>query len=115
MKRPIILAIALMVATALVSALSSTGDVLVTDHPYIRHDGGTDVTITRCSSDATTPTAGGDDAGNRQQNEPAVAINPQNTLVMRVTASVNTSARASKVGSENAEIVIRPVHSTAGA
>jgi hypothetical protein len=58
------------------AALSSPGDVLVTDRVYLRHDGGTDASIASCSSDATTPTAGGDAGGNRQQNEPTVAINP---------------------------------------
>ena len=73
---------ALIVSGLTLAALTSSGDVVVTDRAYVRHDGGTDVTITSCSSDATSPTAGGDDGGNRQQNEPTVAINPSNPLVM---------------------------------
>lgn len=64
------------------AALSTPGDVVVTDRTYIRHDGGSDVTITSCSSDDTTPETGGDGGGNRQQNEPAVAINPQDPQVL---------------------------------
>jgi hypothetical protein len=73
---------ALLASGLTIAALSSPGDVVVTDRPYVRHDGGSDPTIVSCSSDATTPTAGGDAAGNRQQNEPAVAINPSNPLIM---------------------------------
>ena len=75
---------ALVVGGLAVVALSSSGDVAVSDRAYVRHDGGSDVTISSCSSDATTPTAGGDGGGNRQQNEPAVAINPRNPQVMVV-------------------------------
>jgi hypothetical protein len=84
--RPLALTLALTLASiatmTLVSALSTSGDVKVSDRPYVRHDGGSDATIASCSSDATTPTAGGDGGGNRQQNEPAVAINPQQTQVI---------------------------------
>ena len=73
---------ALFAGALSIAALSSPGDVVVTDRVYLRHDGGSDPTILSCSSDATTPTAGGDAAGNRQQNEPAVAINPSSPLVM---------------------------------
>ena len=52
-------------------------NVAVTDQDYVRHDGGTDVTIESCSDDAD-PLAG----GNRQANEPSVAINPSNPDVM---------------------------------
>ena len=69
------------------AALTSSGDVVVTDRPYVRHDGGTDATIASCSSDATTPEPFGEGGGNRTQNEPAVAINPRNTQV--IVASAN--------------------------
>jgi hypothetical protein len=59
-----------------ISALTSFSDVAVTDRSYVRHDGGSDATIASCSSGASTATAGGDAGGNRQQNEPAVAMNP---------------------------------------
>ena len=71
------------------AALTSSGDVVVTDRPYMRHDGGTDATIASCSSDATTPEPFGEGGGNRMQNEPAVAINPRNTQV--IVASANDS------------------------
>ena len=51
-------------------------DVKVTDQSYVRHDGGSDAVITSCGSDATTVASGGDDGGNRQQNEPSVAVKP---------------------------------------
>lgn len=73
---------ALMAGNLTIAALTSPGDVAVTDRPYLRHDGGSDVTIASCSSNATTATPGGDAGGNRQQNEPTVAINPSNPLVI---------------------------------
>jgi hypothetical protein len=76
------LALSLLSLGPTLEALVPSADVKVTDHAYIRHDGGTDATIASCSSDATTPTAGGDAGGNRQQNEPAVAINPSNPQVI---------------------------------
>lgn len=96
MKRPLTLTLLLAAGTALVSALSSTGDVAVSDRTYIRHDGGSDPTIASCGSDATTPTAGGDAAGNRQQNEPAVAINPQQTQV--IVAGANDYCTVPTIG-----------------
>jgi hypothetical protein len=56
---------------------ASAADVKVTDQAsYTRHDGGSDPAIVSCGSDATTPTAGGDAGGERQANEPVVAIRP---------------------------------------
>jgi hypothetical protein len=46
------------------------GDVAVTDQVYVRHDGGSDPTIEDCSTN------------NRQQNEPAAAVSPQNGTYM---------------------------------
>jgi hypothetical protein len=80
--RVVVMPIALLASGLTIAALSSPGDVALTDRPYVRHDGGTDTTIQSCSSDATTPTAGGEGGGNRQQNEPAVAINPSNPLIL---------------------------------
>jgi hypothetical protein len=77
------------VCTGVTLVAMVSGDVLVTDRPYIRHDAGVDVTIASCGSDATTPGAGGDLGGNRQQNEPAVAINPRNLRL--IAASANDS------------------------
>ena len=57
-------------------AAAVLADVKVTDHSYVRYDGGSDPVITSCGSDATTEAAGGDDGGNRQQNEPTVAVKP---------------------------------------
>jgi len=47
-------------------------DVPVTDQTYVRHDGSSDAVIATCSSDSPANTSG----GNRQQNEPSVAIKP---------------------------------------
>lgn len=97
--------------TALVSlglATSATGapgivvggpdgtDDKVSDHPYLRHDGGTDVAIQECSSDASDPAPddpddadldSNDGGGERQNNEPAVAVDPTNPA--NVVASWN--------------------------
>ena len=71
-------------------------DDKVSDHAYVRHDGGTDAAIQECSSDASDPAvvdATADDAdpndggGERQQNEPAVAVDP--TDPTHVVASWN--------------------------
>ena len=51
-----------------------SADTNITDRPYVRHDGGTDVTITTCNSDAPA----NPNAGERQQNEPTAAVNPLN-------------------------------------
>jgi hypothetical protein len=56
---------------------SSVTDGPLTDRVYVRHDGGTDPVIQACGDDAD-PFAG----GNRQQNEPTVAINPVNSNVI---------------------------------
>ena len=63
--------------------------------PYVRHDGGTDVTIASCSSDVTDPTpdaatptpAADEGGGERQQNEPAAAVDP--LTPSRMTAGSN--------------------------
>lgn len=55
---------------ALVAASPALGDVKVSDQQYVRHDGGTDVTIADCS------------VNNRQQNEPAVSVSPTNPDLM---------------------------------
>ncbi len=47
-------------------------DVLVTGQPYLRQDGSTDAVIATCSSDLPGSAAG----GRRQQNEPSVAVKP---------------------------------------
>jgi hypothetical protein len=71
-------------------------DDKVSDHAYVRHDGGTDAAIEECSSDASDPApvdATADDAdpndggGEKQQNEPAVAVDP--TDPTHVVASWN--------------------------
>lgn len=80
-------ALAISLGLVLLAGLPSSGaaglrDVRVTGEDYIRHDGGTDPTIESCGSDATTPEPGGDAGGRAPQNEPTVAINPQNPDVV---------------------------------
>jgi hypothetical protein len=53
-----------VVLTALVAAGPAAADVKITDQAYARHDGGTDDAITKCSTN------------NRQQNEPAATVAP---------------------------------------
>ena len=86
-------------AVALLAVLtvagSASADVRITDQSYVRHDGGTDITIASCSSDvsdpaldAPTPTAPADEgSGERQQNEPTAAVNPLQPTKM--TAGAN--------------------------
>src|SRR5947209_9997249 len=57
---------------ALAFATLGFADTRVTDQTYVRHDGATDAVIATCSSNLPATTAG----GNRQQNEPSVAIKP---------------------------------------
>ena len=49
------LALAAAFALAATLALTASADVRITDQPYVRDDGGTDITIQSCSSDATDP------------------------------------------------------------
>jgi hypothetical protein len=82
-------------AVTVVGGQDGTDDK-VSDHAYVRHDGGTDPAIQECSSDATDPTAvpataadldPNDGGGEKQQNEPAVAVDP--TDPTHVVASWN--------------------------
>ncbi len=74
----------LVALAAAVFAATGSADVKITDQSYVRHDGGTDITIASCSSDVTdttadaaTPTPATDEGGGeRQQNEPAAAVDP---------------------------------------
>ncbi len=86
-------------AVALLAVLtvagSASADVRITDQSYVRHDGGTDITIASCSSDvsdpaldAPTPTPPADEGGGeRQQNEPTAAVNP--LAPTKMTAGAN--------------------------
>ena len=82
--RKILRASALAVLAAAILVPAAAADVRITDQPYVRHDGGTDITIQSCSSDVTdpaqdaaTPTPPNDEGGGeRQQNEPTAAVNP---------------------------------------
>lgn len=72
----------LAATAALLLAAGTLADTRVTDQQYVRHDGGSDAVIASCSSDATTPGPGGDAGGNRQANEPTVAIKPDDPSVI---------------------------------
>jgi hypothetical protein len=81
------MATAVAAASALVLAVPAGADVKISDRSYVRHDGGTDVTIIDCNNEATTPAPGGDGSGERQQNEPTAAVDPLNP--MHMTAGAN--------------------------
>ena len=66
-------ALALMTTAGPVAA--APADVKVSDRPYVRHDGGSDISTALCSTN------------NRQQNEPTAAVSPQNTS--RMTSGAN--------------------------
>jgi hypothetical protein len=82
-------------ALAATLALGAGAEVRITDQPYVRHDGGTDMTIDSCNSDVTDPTADAptptpaadEGGGERQQNEPTAAVNPLDPN--RMTAGAN--------------------------
>jgi hypothetical protein len=78
-----LLAAALFACTALAFVSAASADTNITDRPYVREGGGTDVTIAACNSDAPANPS----AGERQQNEPTAAINPTN--VQQMTAGAN--------------------------
>jgi hypothetical protein len=65
-------------------AVSARADVRVTAYPYVRQDGSSDAVITTCSN----VVSGGTDAGGRrQQNEPSVAIDPNDPDLVVVSAN----------------------------
>jgi hypothetical protein len=82
MPRWILAAVSTTVA-ALLIAPAAGADTNITDRAYVRHDGGSDVTIASCNDDSPGSTA----AGERQQNEPTAAVDPLNT--MKLTAGAN--------------------------
>ncbi|MBA2296381.1 MAG: hypothetical protein H0W16_14785, partial [Actinobacteria bacterium] len=73
-----LLVASLVALAALAFGGAALADVEITDQAYVRHDGLTDATINSCSSDANTTTAGGE----RQQNEPAASVAPNNPAHM---------------------------------
>ena len=74
-RRRFTIAAAVCVVATLAAAAAAPADVKISDQAYVRNDGGTDVTIARCSVD------------NRQQNEPAAAVNAASSTLM--TAGAN--------------------------
>ena len=81
--RRLLLVVALAASASIAVAGSAAADVKITDQPYVRHDGGTDAGIANCSNDAAASTAG----GNRQQNEPAVAIDQKDASFIAAAAN----------------------------
>jgi hypothetical protein len=76
-------AAALLTLAGLAFVQTAAADTNITDRTYVRHDGGTDVTIANCNSDAPP----NPNAGERQQNEPTSAVNPLD--VMKITSGAN--------------------------
>jgi hypothetical protein len=103
MKR-LALALAAAWSVAATLALTASADVRITDQPYERHDGGTDITIQSCSSDvsdaapdAPPPTPAADEGGGeRQQNEPTATVAPNNPAHM--TAGANDYCGTQTIG-----------------
>jgi hypothetical protein len=85
--RSSLIATVVAAAAALLVAAPAGADVKISDQQYVRHDGGMDATIIDCNSEATTPAAGGDGSGERQQNEPTASVDPLNP--MHMTAGAN--------------------------
>src|ERR1044071_9768524 len=86
MKRRVRLSTVLLLLAAPFAA-AVLADVKVTDHGYVRYDGGSDPVIVSCGSDATTEAPGGDAGGNRQQNEPTVAVKPDDPNFIAASAN----------------------------
>jgi hypothetical protein len=80
-------AVVLAAIGAALVVTTAAADVVVTDRPYIQHDGTTNTVTASCSSDATTPGAGGEGGGERQANEPALAIKPDEPSFMVASAN----------------------------
>jgi hypothetical protein len=101
--RRLTLALAACCSVAATLALSAGAEVRITDQPYVRHDGGSDITIASCSSDVTDPTpdaptptpAADEGGGERQQNEPTAAVNPLDPNKM--TAGANDYCSVSTI------------------
>ncbi|MFL5980350.1 MAG: hypothetical protein ACJ74R_01410 [Gaiellaceae bacterium] len=88
MRRLVFAVAACMTVVTAFAMTASAADVKITDRPYYRHDTPDtpavgDVTIVSCSNDAPGATAGGE----RQQNEPAAAVDPSQP--MHMTAGSN--------------------------
>jgi hypothetical protein len=70
---------ALVAVPALPASAASVGsDDRVTEHEYVRHDGGTDAAIEGCNDLDPTATVG----NLRQKNEPFSVVDPQNPNVV---------------------------------
>ncbi|HET6947204.1 MAG TPA: hypothetical protein VFJ45_05260 [bacterium] len=81
------------------------GDVKVSDQSYVHHDGLTDPTILNCSDESSDPSPDGappagdgtpEGSGERQQNEPTVAVNPISPQYM--TAGANDYCTVQTIG-----------------
>jgi hypothetical protein len=94
--RRLVFTLAACAVAAAAFTLSASADVKITDQAYVRYDMGNDATIQDCSSDATTPAAGGDGSGERQQNEPTAAIDPLNPA--HLTAGANDYCTVQTIG-----------------
>jgi hypothetical protein len=68
---------------AFATSAVALGDVKVSDQTYVRHDGGADTVIANCNNDAPGTAFG----GNRQQNEPAVAIDQSDAPFIAAAAN----------------------------
>ena len=73
----------LAAATAAIAAGAAAADVKVSDQTYVRHDGGTDTVIANCSNDSPGTAFG----GNRQQDEPTVAIDQKDSSFIAAGAN----------------------------
>ncbi|MGE5691535.1 MAG: hypothetical protein ACM33B_13345 [Pseudomonadota bacterium] len=58
--RRCILAAAPTALAALAFVSAAAADTSITDRPYVRHDGGSDVTIASCNDDSPGTTAAGE-------------------------------------------------------
>ncbi len=83
MRRLIVAAAALICTSLATVAAASASDVKVTDQTYTRHDGGSDSVISTCSNFSADSQYG----GHRQQNEPAVAVDPGEPSFIVVAAN----------------------------
>ncbi|MDQ2911313.1 MAG: glycoside hydrolase [Actinomycetota bacterium] len=83
--RRLLLCLMLLALVPIAGAGAATStEAKVSDQPYVRHDGGTDGTIATCNNESLTGTTPG---GNRQQNEPTVAIDQKDSSFIAAGAN----------------------------
>ncbi len=105
-------------AVTLVDGGQDGTDDKVSDNAYVRHDGGMDPAIQECNNDATNPATApataadfdpNDGGGEKQQNEPATAVDPTDplTLSLRGTSPATATSVTASSASDSRRTPVR--------